>query len=455
MNPVRIAVAGGGISGLVAGHTLQQEAARRGVPISLSVIEAESHAGGHARSVTDDGWVVERGPNGFLNRGEETMALVEELQLRPKLVEANPAARRRFILDGGRLRQVPESPPALITTDALGWRGKWRLLREPWAAAPPADKDETVFEFAERRLGREAAETFVDTAVAGISAGDSRALSVRSQFPVLKEWETAHGSLLKAMLARSKTSGGRAKLMSLQGGMGAITTALSDRLAGVLRVQSPLARIEHHGDAWRLTTKTGQSIDADRVVSALPSHVAAAASAGVDPALSAAFASIPYAAISVVALGYRQSAISRPLDGYGYLVTRREDLSTLGVLWESTIFPGRAPADHVLLRIMLGGARHPQVRELDDESVAALAASEAAAVLGISGRPVRQWVFRWPSAIAQYTVGHDGRTAAIRRALSAHRGLHVCGTAYDGVSFNDAVASARKTARQVIEELAA
>ena len=455
MNPVRIAVAGGGISGLVAGHTLQQEASRRGLPIELSVLESSVQAGGHASSVTGDGWVVERGPNGFLDRGEETMALIDELQLRSSLVEADPASRRRFILQGGRLCRVPESPPALITTDALGWRGKWRLIREPWAAAPPADTDETVFEFAERRLGREAAETFVDTAVAGISAGDSRKLSVRSQFPVLKEWETAHGSLLKAVLARRKTGGGRARLMSLQRGMGAITTALSERLNGALRVQSPVVRIEKCGAGWRLATSTGSSLEVDRVVCALPSHVASAATAGVDSELAAALASIPYASISVVALGYPRSAIARPLDGYGYLVTRQEGHSTLGVLWESSIFPGRAPADHVLLRIMLGGARHPQVRELDDKSVAGLAMSEASAVLGISGDPVRQWVFRWPSAIAQYTVGHDGRTAAIRRALGAHRGLHVCGTAYDGVSFNDAVASARRTARQVIEELAA
>jgi len=455
MNPVRIAVAGGGISGLVAGHTLRQEASRRGVPIELTVLEADAEAGGHARSVIDDGWVVERGPNGFLDRGEETMALVDELQLRSSLVEADPASRRRFILKGGRLCRVPESPPALITSDALGWRGKWRLMREPWADAPPAGKDETVFEFAERRLGREAAETFVDTAVAGISAGDSRALSVRSQFPVLKEWEAAHGSLLKAVLARRKTGVARPKLMSLQGGMGAITAALTTRLDGALRVESPVTRIERHDAGWRLATSTGASIDADHVVCALPSRAASSAAVGLDRELAAALASIPYAAITVVALGYPKTAIARPLDGYGYLVARKEQQSTLGVLWESSIFPGRAPANHVLLRVMLGGARHPHVRELDDESVAALARSEAAAVLGITGQPARQWVFRWPSAIAQYTVGHDGRRAEIQRIVATHRGLPICGTGYDGVSFNDAIASARRTARAIVQELAA
>jgi oxygen-dependent protoporphyrinogen oxidase len=194
---------------------------------------------------------------------------------------------------------------------------------------------------------------------------------------------------------------------------------------------------------------------ADRVVLAMPSHAASRVARGFDRELSTALASIPYADLSVVALAYRADAVTRPLDGYGYLVTRGEDISTLGVLWESTIFPNRAPQGSILLRIMLGGARRPEVAAFDDRMVADLAAREAAPVLGIKGSPARQWIWRWPSAIAQYTVGHDARISAIKRLTAAHRGLHVCGTAYDGVSFNDAIASARKTARAIVEELAA
>src|SRR5689334_14413110 len=159
MSAPRIVVAGGGITGLVVAHTLRAEAARKNIAIDLVVLEAGAEAGGHARTIIEDGFIVERGPNGFLSRGEETMALVDELNLSWRLVESNPHAKRRFILNGGALRLVPESPPALIRSDALSWKGKLRLLREPWAAAPPADTDESVFEFAERRIGKEAAET--------------------------------------------------------------------------------------------------------------------------------------------------------------------------------------------------------------------------------------------------------------------------------------------------------
>lgn len=455
MTPPRIVVAGGGITGLVTAFTLREEARQRGMAIDVTVLDAAAEPGGHARTIVDDGFVIERGPNGFLDRGAETMALIGELELGDRVVEANVAAKRRFILNGGALRQVPESPPALMTCDALGWRGKLRLLREPWAAAPPPDRDETIFEFAERRLGREAAETFVDTAVAGISAGDSRALSVRSQFPVLKEWEREHGSLLKAMLARRKNGAARPRLLSFDQGLGTLTSKLASQLNGTVRAQTSIERLEKVEPGWRVHLAGASSVAADHVVLAMPSHAAAPVTAGFDRELSAALASIPYADLSVVALAYRAEAVARPLDGYGYLVTRNERLSTLGVLWESSIFPNRAPQDCVLLRVMLGGARRPEVSALDDEAVAELAAREASRVLGIAGAPHRQWLCRWPAAIAQYTVGHDARIATIRRRSAAHRGLHFCGTAYDGVSFNDAVASGRTTARAIAQELSA
>lgn len=453
MTRPRVVVAGAGITGLTVAFSLRLEAARRGRGIDLVVLDAADAAGGHARTVSDNGYLIERGPNGFLDRGSDTMALIDELDLRSRLVEANPAARRRFILQRGSLLQVPESPPALLASQALGWRAKWRLMREPWAAAPPGEQDETVFEFAERRFGRDAAETFVDTAVAGISGGDSRALSVRSQFPVLKEWEREHGSLLKAMLKRK--GAGRPRLLSFDRGLGTLTNTLADRLNGAVRAGVRIERLEQVNSGWQLHLSSGASLAADHVVCALPSHAAARVFSPFDPALAASLASIPYASMSVVALAYRSSVIARPIDGYGYLATRSEGLSTLGVLCESTIFPGRAPEGSVLLRVMLGGARRPEVSALDDSTVTALAAQEASKVLGITGPPMRQWVFRWPSAIAQYTVGHDARASEIRRLATAHRGLHLCGTAYDGVSFNDAIASARRTARQVTGELTA
>ena len=204
MTPSRVVVAGGGITGLTLAFTLQEEAARLGVAVEVTVIDAARAAGGHARTIVDGPWLIEMGPNGFPDREPETLALVNELDLGARLVESNPAARRRFVVRRGELCLVPESPAALLTSRSISWRAKLRLLREPWAPAAPPHADETVFEFAERRLGREIAEQFVDPAVSGVSGGDSKSLSLRSQFPVLKEWEREHGSLLRAVMALRK-----------------------------------------------------------------------------------------------------------------------------------------------------------------------------------------------------------------------------------------------------------
>src|SRR6185503_75955 len=408
---------------------LQQEAARICTPIDLVVLEAGSEAGGHARTIIDDGFIVDRGPDGFVDLGAETLALIDELNLRARLIPANPI-RNRYILSSGALRRVPSGPASLLASDVISWRGKLRMMREPWAAPPPpGDKDETVFEFAERRIGREAAETLVDTAVGGISGGDSRALSVKSQFPLMKEMEREHGSLVKAMFARRKIA--RPRLWSFDRGMGTMTADLASRLSGSLRVNTPIDRLEKTVDGWRVRLAGGAPIEADHVILALPAHAAARLTAGFDKELSRPLAAIPYVDFAVVGLAYRASEISRPLDGTGYLVARSEDLSTLGVLWESSLFPQRAPQGMALLRVILGGARRPEVSGFDDQSVAELAVKEATGVIGISGKPVHQWVSRWPSAIAQYTVGHEMRTSEIKRLAAAHPGLHVCGTAYD------------------------
>lgn len=453
MTTPRVIVAGGGIAGLTCAFTLEAEAARLGRTVDVLVIDAGHQAGGHARTVDDTGWLVERGPNGFLDSEPETMALIEELGLSRQLVEANAEARRRFVLRGGALVAVPSSPPALLSSSIISWPAKLRLLREPWAPAAPPDADETVFEFAERRLGPEVAEVLVDTAVAGISAGDSRLLSMRSHFPFLVEWQRNHGSLFRALLARRKTAPKPPRLLSFTHGLGTLPRTLADRLAPRVLTGRAITTVSRHAQMWHVQLAGGSSLTADHVVFTTPAAQTSAMVRELDRELAGDLAEIPYAGLAVVALGYAAASLRRSLDGYGYLVARSEQLATLGVLWESSIFPGRAPDGAVLLRVFLGGSRRPEVVGLDEPALITLARTELVMSLGIADRPITQHVFRWPAAIAQYTVGHDERVRAIRERLATHAGLHLCGTACDGVSFNQAIAAARRTARSVATRL--
>ena len=455
MSSPLVVVVGGGITGLTYAHTLRREALRLGTPIDLVVLDAGKDVGGHAQTVREAGWLVETGPNGFLEREPETMGLVEELGLTSGLVEARQAAKKRFIVRDRKLCQVPDSPKGLITTTAISWQAKLRLMAEPFAPGPPSGVDESVFEFARRRIGAEAAEMLVDTAVSGISAGDSRALSVRAQFPIMVEMERDHGSLVRAMFARRKRGAGPGRLLTFDRGLGTLTQSLAAELGGVVRTSCAAVSIARSAAGWRVQTAEGAPVPADHVVLALPARGAAVLTRALDEPLSTALAAFPYSSLSVVALGYPVSALPNPLDGYGYLVPRAEDLATLGVLWESSIFPGRTPEGFVLLRVFLGGAPRPEIVERDHESTIELARRELSQVMGITAEPAQQWIFRWPSAIAQYTIGHVERVAGVRSCLAAHPGLEVCGSSYDGVSFNHAVAGARRGARALAARLAA
>lgn len=432
--PRHVVVIGGGIAGLSAAWALHQ------AQLSVTVLEAGHEAGGHARTIREDGFVVELGPNGFLARPDEPepMTLIRGVGLEPALIEARPQAKRRFIWHGGRLRRVPESPPALLGTDVLSMAGKFRLLMEPWAPAPPAGVEETVWQFAARRIGREAADTLVDAAISGISAGDSRVLSVSAAFPRMVAMERDYGSLIRAMMARR---GGMPRLVGLPDGLGSLVHAIAARLGPALHTGAPVTRLERAGDAWRIALAGGGTSEADTVLLATPAWRAADVVRALDARLADALGAIPSAGVAMVALAYAVRDVPRPVDGYGFLVDRASELDTLGVVWESSLFEGRAPADHVLLRAMMGGARHPGVAALDDEALETRARAELARTMGITAPPRRTWVARHPQGIAQYTLGHRERVARIRALAAAHDGLAVCGTSYDGVSFAAAITS--------------
>lgn len=446
---MRVVVVGAGIAGLSAAHSLLGRARIAGCTAEVMVVEGAARPGGHVWSIRNDGFVVEAGPNGFRDGEPTTLALMDDLKLTPSLACVSAGARRRFVLAGGRLRRVPDSPAALLTSDVLSRGGKLRLLLEPWARrAPAGTTEESVDDFARRRLGREAAETLVDAAVSGLTAGDSRTLSMAAAFPRVAEMERQYGSLVRAMIARR--AGRPRRLLSLAGGMGTLVDVLAARLGAALRVGSPVTRVGRRGGEWRVGLASGEEVVADRVVLAVPARAAGPVVESLDPALARGLAGIPAAGVVAVALAYQASDLGRPLDGYGYVVRRGERLSTLGVVWESALFPGRAPEGFVLLRAILGGARDPEAVRLPETELVERAHREVSRAMGVMAAARRAWVFRWPGAIAQYTRGHLERVARVRAAAAGHPGLELCGTSFDGISFNAAVASGADVARRVI-----
>ena len=452
---MRIAVVGAGITGLTLGYRLERHFRAADRSDEVVVLEAGAQPGGHATTIIEDGYLVEAGANGFLDRPREPQvrSLVTELGLDSRLRETRAEASRRFVRLDGRLRLVPRGPLSLITSDILSPCGKLRLLFEPFVGRARTETPESVFEFAARRLGREAAENLVDTAVSGISAGDSRELALDAAFPAIAEMEHEHGGLIKAMFARRRQP--MAKILSFDGGLATLIDALAHWLGPALRTRAAVESITREGTRWQLRLAGGELIEADCVILTVSSHQAASLLRSTDGALASALDEIPFAGLAVVSLAYREIDLPRPLDGYGYLVARREGLETLGVVWESSLFEGRAPAGHVLLRCMLGGVHRPDLAHQPEAELMLRARSELGIVMGLRAAPIMTWVQRRPRAIAQYTRGHHERVRRIRDIAARHPGLQLVGTSYDGISFTAAVASAERWASHVLRDMSA
>lgn len=463
--PLRAAVMGGGVAGLATALNLLDRARDAGVDLRLTLHEAEAETGGHLRTLRDDGWQLEWGPNGFLDNEPATLRLVDRLDLRGRLVRSTDAARLRFLVKDGALHALPASPPAFLKTGLLGAGAKLRVAGELFVPArrgrnPAADpaQDETIYEFGVRRLGREFAEIFLDPMVKGVFGGDARRISLAAAFPRMVELEDEYGGLFKALAAISRKkkkaadAGPSGVLHSFQGGMADLIDAQTAALRADDRVEvrtgDPVRGLRREGDGW-LVNGAGEPYDV--VIAAAPAH--ATAPALPDTALAAEVAGIAYAPMAVITLGFRREDVGHDLNGFGHLVPTREKRRLLGALWTSSIFPGRAPDGSVLLRCMAGGPGDPGVLEADDDALTAMALDELRGLLDLRAAPHRRWVIRHPMAIAQYHPGHLARLERIERRLRELPGLILTGSSYKGISVNHCAKEAEAAADRALARL--
>lgn len=452
----RIAIVGGGIAGLATAHALVTgPLASR---VRVTVLERATRAGGNIATDHVGGFVCEWGPNGFLDNAPATLALVKALGLEAQLEPSAPGARRRYIYRHGRLRAVPSAVRDVLASDLLSWSAKLRLAMEPLAAGRP-NTDETIHAFATRRIGREAADVLIDAMVSGVFGGDSRALSLRACFPKMFDMETAHGGLFRAMLARRRRHPRRqgeavgeplGRLTSFRGGLATLVKALTAHLGDVVRHGAGVQAVSGRAGRYCVQLDCGETLEADAVVLAAGAPATSHMVRSLDVGLADVLAEIPTAPMAVVALGYAASPLPGPLDGFGFLVPRGEGLRTLGVLWDSSVYRGRAPDGQVLLRAMVGGATDPQILDLDDTAIVAGVRADLRTTMGIGVLPDVVRVFRHPLGIPQYTVGHLDRLARAERCLQSWPGLVLAGSAYRGVSINACIAEASTVARRVL-----
>lgn len=458
----RIVIVGGGISGLSLSYALLESDPSADVVI----FESEKRPGGKIWTEKVNGFLCEGGANGFLDNRPKTLELASKLLINP--LRSSDAARKRYVFSGGKLNILPESPLSFLTSDLLSLYGRLRVMYEFFAPSrydsQPRDSsdDETLADFARRRLGKEAYEKLIDPMASGIYAGNPESLSLKSCFPKVFKLEEKYGSLIKGMikLKREAKKSGNQKigagpggtLTSFHDGMGMMIDSMKNSLKERLRAGSKVISVERKNKGYAVHLSDGMVVEAEIVVIASPAYSAAEILKNLDRHLSSVLSEITYPSVSVVCFGYRKERIAHKLDGFGFLIPYRERRKILGSLWDSSIFPGRAPDGYALLRSMVGGARASEIAMQDDSRLIDIVAEELGHIMDIKVQPDFVKIYRHEKAIPQYNIGHDRKLKAVDEMLLKYRNLYLTGNAYRGIGVNDCIENSYKLAGTIIRK---
>ncbi|MBN9688017.1 MULTISPECIES: protoporphyrinogen oxidase [unclassified Corallococcus] len=448
-----VAVIGGGITGLALAYQLRA----RGT--DAVVLESTSRVGGNVQTHARGGYLLEAGPNSFLDREPTTRELAEALGVSSRIRPADAAAKNRYVFTRGALRALPTSPPAFLKSDILPLASRLRVVGELFSGRNPTGADESLATLGRRHLGREATAVLLDAMQTGTYAGDPEQLSAEATFPQLVKLEREHRSLIlgaiRAQRAARQAKGAAepgprltGQMSTFDGGLGVLVDALAKALGDRVSTDAKVEGLERAADGWKVRYQhRGQpaELTASDVVLAVPAHVAASLVRPLDAELAAKADAIPYAPIAVVHLGFAPGTVPKP-DGFGFLIPAVEGTAMLGTIHVSTTFPFRVEGGRVLLTCLMGGARRPEVVSRDEDALVALAREELKTMAGLTATPELTAVFRWPRGIPQYTVGHLERLAAMEERLKRWPGLHLAGNAYRGVGVNDCLKEAARLA---------
>jgi oxygen-dependent protoporphyrinogen oxidase len=452
MPRVQALVVGGGISGLVCAYALRKAG------LDAHVFEASPRPGGLIQSIARDGFLLELGPQSFSGTAP-LRALFQDLGISGQIVQA-PARAPRYVLVDGALRPVPLSPPAFFTSSLINGSTKWALVRDLVGKSVPPDADESVAAFVRRKFSQQLLDRLVGPFVSGVYAGDPERLSLRSAFPSLHEAEKSAGSIIRGTLRAAKTKTGhreRPTLLAFREGNETLIRTLSNILGPSLHTGASITGISAQNDgsfsAEFEAHGASESISTKSLILATPTSVSAKFLSLLDLSFESLLAPIDYVPVAVVSLGYLWSDIGHSLDGFGFLVPRSSGLRVLGTVWNSSLFPGRAPEGHALLTSFVGGATDPSAATLPADALTSLVHREISPILAIAAEPVFSNVTVWPRALPQYNLGHSDRLAAVAKLLRKHPGIWPAGNYLRGPALGSCVEQALAVADEVREAL--
>jgi oxygen-dependent protoporphyrinogen oxidase len=442
---MKIAIIGGGISGLSAAYLTLKEAKNKNIAIELYIFEKENKLGGTISTISKNGFICEGGPNGFLNSRKETMDLIKDLDLEKKLLVSNKESKKRYVYDGNRMWKIPEKPIEFLSSGYISFKGKLRILSEFFRPAKDIE-NESVADFVRRRLGFEAAEKLIDPMVRGIYAGDIEKLELKSAFSRIKELEKNYGSLFKAMFKLKRGGAPTGHLASFDLGLYRLIEALEEQIQGRIIKGEEVLHIERKDKSWQVKTKS-EELFFDKVILSVPAYKLK----DIYKPVSELCDKIIYQPLNVVHLGYKLKKMPIKPDGFGFISLKAAKTNLLGAIYASNMFKNRAPEGHILISAMIGGAFKNEVRHISDEEIISLSINDINRILNIVDRPdfVQHW--RHNNAIPNYNMGYSKIKEEIIKIIDKEEGLYLCGNAFFGVGINDTIKRAKELSNIVLD----
>lgn len=452
----RVAVLGGGISGLAATFRLSELARERDTPIDLALYESSDRVGGCVQTLRSDGLVMELGPDSLLVDKPAAAALLRRLHLEERIVDVRSEFRGARIVHRGRLHRIPpefrlfapRSLPALLTSGIFSPLGIARAAMEPFIPARKGAQDESLASFVTRRFGREVLDRLAQPLIGGIYSGDPKRLGMNATLPEFLNLERRYGSLIRAMQS-ARTSVPAPRLSSLRDGLGSIVDALREAIDDSIHTRAAVVRMDREGERWNIAFSDGSVAQADAVICALPAYAAAAALREHDTHLAGLLSGIRYNSIATVNLAYDAAATAKLPASTGFVVPCVEGRKITAATFTTQKYPERAPENMSVLRAFIGGALQPELLDLRDDELITIARKELADLAQVAAAPQVAVATRWHALLPEYGVDHGHLVRRIEQNATAQGGLALAGSAYHGVGIPDCVQTGEAAAESV------
>ncbi len=449
----KVVIIGAGISGLTTAYFL----AKNG--FDVTVLEKKKDVGGSIETVKEKGFLFDRGPNSGLETTPVLSKLVSDLKLEDDLVYANKEASKRYILRDNMLHPLPMNPAAFLKTKLFSSKAKTRLFAEPFIGRSKDGYYQSIAEFVKRRLGQEFLDYAINPFVAGVYAGNPEELSVHSAFPKLYELEEKYGGLIigtiksiKERKQRAEKSKQSARMFSFTGGMQKLPNAISSFLGEKVHTFCDVTSVEKSEAGYKIKYNNAghlKEMNCEILISTLPAYIASEIFKNWDEKLTEHLNAIYYPPVLALMLGYNKESIRQSLDGFGFLVPAKERRSFLGAIWSSVIFPNRAEDDKTAFTLFVGGARDPEVGNIEKEILIKKVRGEFEKIMGITEEPVYTSYKYWTKAIPQYNIGYIEHERFFDDFEKNHPGLYFSGNYRGGISIGDCLKNGELLAEKI------